>query len=699
MAKISPATNEKIFAIKKWLGLNESPDGDTRLKYGEASVMRNWKITRDNTLQRRPGTQRITGVLQTYTLDTAATAELFRTDEAYSATLTMYPAAAASTSGFVTLSGTTAAVNFSNSATYVNYYWSKDYYHIWKLAECVYDAATDTYSWYGYKMTAVSASANQNVAGLWTGFVNGREYVLAACDGKLWKIYDGADWCKTEIGSIDTTSTVTMFGYSNIVYILDGKKYRSWDGTTYGEVAGYRPLVVTEAVPSGGGTSLEQVNKLNGTRRMWFSPDGSATAFHLPETAITSVDWVKNRAAGTTYTVTTDYTVNLTTGVVTFTTHPDAGTDTIEIAWTVDTDDRSTIEGMKFSETFNGAQDTRVFLYGDGTNVLVYSGLDYDGNSRADYFPDMNVAHIGASNTPVTAVIRHYSRMVVYKTDSTYYVGYGTITLADGSTIASFSVVPVNRSIGNVAPGQARLVQNSPRTLHGKDCYEWKNSSSYSSNLTIDERQAKRISDRIYSTLKQFDLDSAYCWDDNDHQEYYICYDGNALVHNYAADAWYYYTDFDAACMVNFHGELYFGTSDGKIEWLDKNTRTDNGEAIDAYWESGSVDFGADYMRKYSSVLWVSVKPEASNYVEITVKTDVKSEYAAKDIVTSVGLFGHLHFAAFSFLTSTKPQIKKIRIKAKKFTYYKLIFQTDKVDTTATVLGADFRVRMTGYAK
>ena len=55
MANISGANNEKIYSLKKWGGLNEAPDGDTRLKLGEASKMVNWKITRDGNLKRRPG--------------------------------------------------------------------------------------------------------------------------------------------------------------------------------------------------------------------------------------------------------------------------------------------------------------------------------------------------------------------------------------------------------------------------------------------------------------------------------------------------------------------------------------------------------------------------------------------------------------------------------------------------------------------
>lgn len=68
MASITGAANEKIFSLKGWGGLNESPDGDTRLKLGEASRMINWKVTRDGNLKRRPGTEYIAGLCSEYEL-------------------------------------------------------------------------------------------------------------------------------------------------------------------------------------------------------------------------------------------------------------------------------------------------------------------------------------------------------------------------------------------------------------------------------------------------------------------------------------------------------------------------------------------------------------------------------------------------------------------------------------------------------
>lgn len=597
MATIQATTNDRIYPIKKWLGLNQSPDGDTKLKYGEAAAMENWRVTMDGNLRRRPGTE---------LRDTVGSGEVKR---------------------------------------------------------------------------------------LWSGRVDGQECVLAACDGQLYRLFDGAAWTKTELGAVSTAGSVFIFGFNEAAYVLDGDRYRVYDGTALTEVEGYRPLVLTACVPGGGGTTLEQVNKLTGARRAQFSPDGAALTFILPEKDITSVDYVRNLVTGADY---SGYSVDLDNGSVTFDTPPVAGTNTVEIGWTNPANFRLSVERMRYAELYNGAQDSRVFLYGDGSNELFYSGLDTAGQPRADYFPDMNEAQIGEKNTPVTALIRHGSRLMAFKSNGAYSIVYDTITLADGSTIADFIITPVNRSIGNAAPAQVHLVQNYPRTLFGADLYEWRQSSSYA---VADERLTKCISERIRASLRGFEIEDCVCYDDNDAQEYYICYGRTALVHNYAVDAWYIYTNWDAKSLCNVRGDLFIGTSDGRVLKVSDTVRTDCGAAIPAYWESGSMDFNADYMRKYTSAIWVSVKPESNSYVEITIKTDRKGDFPVKVIAKSLNAFGNLDFANFSFITSSRPQMKRLRIKAKKYAYYKLIFQTDMLDTTATVLAADIRVRQTGYAK
>ena len=609
MARITGSANEKVFQIRAWGGLNENPDGDTKLKTGEAAVLRNFRVTRDGNLQRRPGSRAIAALLPE------------------------------------------------------------------------------------------GAEAGP-VRGVWNGNVGGKEQLIAACAGKLWKLWndEAGAYIKEEIGSIGTEREIHFFGFDNNLYIINGAEYKVWDGNTLSDVGGYRPLVTIAVPPAGGGETLEQVNKLCGARRCWLSPDGEKTVFHLPEKGLLSLDYVKDLSTGEAI-APSAYTADTAAGTVTFAQAPAMGTNTMEIGWTMAESFRDQVLHMRWGELYAGSQDTRIFLYGDGSNRAIYSGLDYDGKPRADYFPDLNEVSVGDANTQITGMIRHYSRLSCFKSDSAWTIEYGAVTLADGAQTEAFYVTPVNRAIGNAAPGQVRLVLNSPRTLHGSDVYEWKNYSAYSANLTHDERQAKRISDRVYATLRQFDLKNCVCYDDNWAQEYYICHNGKALVHNYAADAWYAYEDFDAVCMANFRGELLYGTSDGRLMHFSTDYLRNDGRAIDAYWESGSMSFGQDYQRKYAAMLWVGVKPESSAEVTVTVQTDRSSSYTEKLVSSSLANFAHVNYAKWSFATNRKPQMSRLKIKAKKFVFYKLVFRTSAADSTVTILAADIRVRFTGYAK
>ncbi|HIS44684.1 MAG TPA: hypothetical protein IAB47_04860 [Candidatus Scatomorpha merdigallinarum] len=540
------------------------------------------------------------------------------------------------------------------------------------------------FEWDFCEVSAASNTTDTVVRGLWSGFVDGQEVLCAACNGYLWQLARDADgaWSKTACGAVDTEEDVFMFGFEGKLYLLNGSEYKVWDGASLTDVSGYRPMVAVSVPPSGGGTALEQVNKLTGARRARFSPDGTSTVFKLPDMGLKSIDYVKHVLIDMEV---INYDTDLVNGTVTISPALPEGTNSIEVGWTVYGDTAEEILAMRYAELYNGSQDTRVFIYGDGTNRAFYSGIDFDGAPRADYFPDLNVAHVGDENTPITAMIRHYDRLLCFKLDSAWSIGYSQLTLADGTVTAGFYVSPVNRSVGNCAPGQAVLVENRPRTLDGRSVVEWKSTSS-SGNINGDERNAERISQRVEETIRSFDLSSAKTFYDKYAHEYYVIgTDGTALVHGIDADAWYVYTNFDARCLINYMDELYYGTADGYLRHFSTDYFSDVGESIDAYWESGSMPFAADFQRKYSAMLWVGIRPDDNGYLEVTAKTDRKTDFAVYDVETADA--------------SRVPEMNRIKLKAKKFTYYNLILANNTPDTTATVVSVDIRVRGTGYVR
>ena len=468
-----------------------------------------------------------------------------------------------------------------------------------------------------------------------------------------------------------------------------------YDGLTVNAVDGYIPLVAVAIGPQGsadaGELTGEYVNLLSPKRRVWLSPDGDVNkTFKLPEIAKT-VDSVKYLDGSTapTYTFTTG------TDEITFTSTLSAAVNSIEVEYAVKThsddasipDYRSQVTSNLFCEIFSGGTDSALFFYGNGTNKAIYTGMDYDGMPRPDYFPDQYEVLVGDANTPITALIRHYAVLVAYKPDSAWALSYGTAELATGDLTVAVHVTPVNRDKGNDAPGQVRLVNNNPVTCSGSELYQWTNSSYYTSNLTRDERQARRISDRIQKSIKEIDFTHCCMWDDNDGQEFYISGNGVTLVWNYVTDTWYRYEGLDAVIMCNFLGDVIIGTSGGKIYRLAYDKETDDGITVKAEWESGSMDFGASNMRKYSSMMWIGLKPVPGTSVDVCVETDRKNTFREK-IVSSE-----------KAKVPGQPFPVRSKIKAKKFTYYKLLLSVDTKMPAVTVTNVDFRVRQTGYSK
>lgn len=755
MASISASTAEKVISLKQFLGLNENPDGDNKLKVGEAVKCQNFKVTNNGNLMKRYGST----LKYTLGYDSA----------------TISKSSSTITTPAVVVSEFKAMVH--DSGTYV---FSYDTDH-WEL-----DGETVTIADYGITYSGTETDEDtltvvfklgieQPVMGMWHGYCSHHELTIAACDGHLWMLQD--DEMKkypVDLATITTTNDVFMFGFDEQVFMLNGAEYghvyfddtpvsasatatvtgsitaatvtvatfatmvdsggiysfyytdNGWatglstlvDLTEYGIAVtgteavgdtitvtyiayqagswvyenladgshGYRPLVAVTIgpQPGGGGELLEEVNKLNGMRRAWISTDGVGDTFKMPE-VFHSIDYITDLSTGSAV-PTADYSWTADTDTVTFDSPPALATNGYEVGYTVSTNFASTVKAMRYAEMYAGTQDTRLFIYGDGTNRTFYSGIDYLGHARGDYFPDLYEVTVGDSNTPITGLIRHYSRLLAFKPEATFTIDYGVVTLADGLMTPSFYTTPINRILGNEALGQAQMVLNAPRTLCKGNLYEWRSGSRYAANLSVDERQAKIISDRINATLKTIDFKTAHCFDDNLNTEYYIIDDkGNCLVHNYTADAWYTYTGLDARVCMAVDGKMYFGTTDGKIILLDENKTADQGKPINCYWESGSMDFGVSNMRKYVSQLWISLKAEPHNKVTVTAKTDRTLENAEVEVEPEYENY--------------IPKTTRCKIKSKKFVFYKLCFMSNEANTTATIVDAEIKVRYTALAK
>lgn len=528
-------------------------------------------------------------------------------------------------------------------------------------------------------------------SGAWSGAIGGKRHTVVSFGGVLWDIQpEGGEPVKKGNCTQDAAS---FFGFGNKVYLLNGHEYLSWDGgvsSSFQTVEGYIPTVRTASRPDGGGTLLENVNRLTGKRKVKFSPDGTSTAFVL-EKDIDEVVSVSGTSIG--------YSVDKANGTVNFTSAPPAGVNTVVITYRKGNGARTQVTRMRYAEFYNGATDTRVFLYGDGTNKTIYSGMDIDKSApSAEYFPDLFEAKVGDENTPITAMVRHYARMMVFKTGSAWSMDYSTVSNALGQTTTVFLVLPVNRQLGNEAPGQVRLLENNPLSLAEKNIYQWK-ASTTGGNITADTRNASRVSDRVRATLAGFDLARTITFNRLRESEFWFLYGGTALILNYAADAWYRYENCPFLGMLEIEGEVYGFTKEGAVRHVSRQYRNDDGEEIDAYAETGSMDFDRDWLLKYSPMIFVAIQPESGARIHVTVETNRRSDYPKKLVSAGLAGFDHVDFGHFSFGTNRKPKVKRVKLKVKKATFYKLIFESKSASATATLLETDIQLRYAGNVK
>ncbi len=591
--------------IKQFLGLRQDPYGTVNVKPGEASVMRNFRITDGYHLQIRPGTRTM--------LDLAARS-----------------AAAEGQTG------------------------------------------------------AAAEEMKTPVRGMFFGKVGETACFLAAQGGHVWNV-DPETAAATDLGTL-TDSETFFFPFGGKVYLLNGTEYLSWSGTgTLQTVAGYVPLITISTPPEGGGTLLEPLNLLTGAKRQQFSPDGTATTFQLGEKDVGSVD----RVTATDGSALPGYTVDLAAGTVTFETAPTLGVNTIEIQWTKGDGERGQVCAMRYAECFNGASDTRVFLYGDGTSDTLYSGLTETGMPTAEYFPALNVLSVDRQNTPVTGLIRHGARLLAFKPDGAFAIEYDTLTLEDGSVISAFYVTTLNREVGNEAPGQVRLLLNWPYTLKGRGIYRWVSVDSIQ-----DERSAVRVSDRVEETLSSFDWESVSAFDDGDSQEYYLFSGNECLVYHYGLDVWYRYDGLWITAAQRAGEKLYFGTADGRILHVSRQYRSDDEAPIDALWESGAMDFGAGARRVHLLPLTIAMQPESSARATVTLRSNRRGVYRSRVIAYSYCTFVHVNFTHFSFRLNQRPQKQRLRIPARGAVYDQLVIESCSGSATATILEARLEAQL-----
>jgi len=512
---------------------------------------------------------------------------------------------------------------------------------------------------------------------------------LVWVDGDVWD--ESLNPAVTQIGAIADEKTEFLW-FNSQVHIKTLTNWKTYDGTTYADMVAYVPTVAVNAPPTGGGTLFEEQNLLTGKKKMTFIQASSATAFKLSEASIESVD--KVYLNGVLKVLTIDYTVNLTTGTVTFVSAPTNGA-TIEVEWTKTVAGNSALVlSHKFMVDYGIDNDTNLFIFG-GThepNTFRYSMV-----GKPNYFPANAFVNVGSNQFSVTDLVAQQQSLLVFKEDSTYIVRPTVNPLYEsnaGLNPYDFGYEDLNEKIGNVAPKGVQLIKDTPVSLDGFSMWLW------SITYVETQRGADIISDRMKLSLEDLDLSTAVTFNYQNQKEYWVCVGDKVYIWNYGNDTMYIYTNVSADQFLDVNNKVYF-TSGTEIRRFDKSFTGDDELEIPCKLYLGFSDFGSLQYRKMMRDEWVAISPASRTSVDIKFITDKVEEVGAETYTVEYRFldFDDIDFNDISFNSNVNPQPNRLKAKVKKFTYIQVLFENNTNNETLTILKLLMQAQVQGYSR
>lgn len=580
-----------------------------------------------------------------------------------------------------------AGVDFKNDESIVELQRSPDALNVYKdysgEASCIQTRP-------GYSLMA---NFGARINGMYI-FNQTRALVHAGTNLYLWSNFPSTPENPTLLKNDMNDSKSSFFIFDDKVYINDGENYLVYDGTLK-EVSSeaYIPITTIGRSPSGGGQIYQDINLLQPKRINEFVADGTSTEYYLDATEIDSVDEVYIND-----TLTTNYTVSLILGKVTFNTAPTApaipGNDNVKIVFSkLISGYANRIQNCTISQVF----DNRVFFTGNQTypNTLFHSELE-----NPAYISDLSYYQDGTTESKIKSITVGNNILWVFKepnqenatvfyhiptTDEEYGRIYptkqGNVSIGCYSTSINFSDDIVFLSKYGLE-GINGDIQQEQLLSHRSSLVDNKlvNESNYYDAQMVEWRGYLLI----LVNNKVFLADSRQKFEGINGIEY----------------EWYLWniSNSNPRILKEYSGELYIGGNDGKIYIFDGTN--DNGIAINSYWTTPMDAFGYSNMLKTTNKRGgiARLKTVPNGKIKIAERTNKKDEKYITSKSSTGFNYNNVDYSNFAYTTKNDNYVV-YKIKEKKFLNIQLKFYSDEIDKPFGLYSAILEAFIGGYAK
>jgi len=483
------------------------------------------------------------------------------------------------------------------------------------------------------------------------------------------------------------------------LYLQNGSKYLVYDGTTITEVVGYVPTVTIATPPTGGGTAFEERNYISKSYKQSFTNDGTNLTFQLLDTTIDAdlvLAQVLNLATGA-YDVkveTTDFTVNRTTGLVTFITAPPNsasadGNDTVILEPTKDLGQRAIIEGCTTHAIYGGGTNLSVWITGNPT----YKNYDYHSQAKSNlmdptYFPINNFDIIGFNDQKIVSYEHYYDRLVIYKEDESWI---RETSIVNG--VVTFNKYLLNAQSGCKAKNSTVLVNNFPWCITKKGLgktYPYEQQSEKNVEIVSDTINYNRnlnfstVTGLLESTgisrMNAIDYEDRLWISDPASSQVWVC-DYNHVIQDSTTGKmlpqFYRFTNILSERFAEVNGSLLFGTAEGNLCRIKARTESgaylDNTDTIDCYHTMKLTDFESPEVTDNIPEVFITFLGYLSTHIDIYTRSNNNEIFQLRK-TESIQSFSYseLTYSSFIYGGSLFPKTFRVKVKMKNNNYSQL---------------------------
>ena len=516
--------------------------------------------------------------------------------------------------------------------------------------------------------------------------MHGKAYGLIHAGTKIYEYKD----TPTELYSDANNGRSRSWQFGNKVCIVDGKALLIWDGTTVKKATedATIPVTLIGGSPSGGGTSYYPLNLLSPGFTEQFLGTAGTKDYQLSYTNLDATEVkaevLQNDGTWATKAEGTDFSVNRTTGVVTFIQAPGespvTGEDNVKItAYKTVSGYADRINKCSVGILYGASGDlNRLFVSGNPDNEYINYQW-YSSPNDPTYFPDTNYQLIGTSKSAIVGYTVLNSYLAVFKDKNEVEQNIVLVTSTKVNDEVTFATHTTMHGAAAICKDAFAYLAGEPLFLTSLGVYALTSQDITGKDLT--NLRSFYLNGKL---LSESNLENAFAFV---YKDFYILaingvlytLDGLQPVQTDKSAPYstrqfvgYFRDNVDANTMWEQDGALWFGTRTGKVckfytAVKDVNSYNDDGAAIIARWETPDFDGKLFYKNKTFRYLAVRLQQALRTSVRMSAMKRGLWTVLTTDASTAYYLsFKGLIFSKLSFSSDTTNRIVAIKTRVKK---------------------------------